>query len=117
MLKSEVDSKVLEFSQIYDTYHREVQASLGDSCADFIAKPVIDGEYVNYLTNKSGSITELSKSNEDINRVQKKLFDYFNSCTPLKNSSLESNRKTITYLVSHLDKFFCFKTQFRWQLL
>ncbi|MDD5868377.1 MAG: VWA domain-containing protein [Succinatimonas sp.] len=113
---SELDSRVIKFIPLYDAFYKEIYENLGEGYANIIAKPVLDGEYVNFYTNRSGEIGNFDKNflsesvfnslNDNLTNSKVKILNYLKAATPLKNSSLEPIRSDLIYIVSNLDKEF-----------
>ena len=99
---SELDSRVIKFIPLYDAFYKEIYENLGEGYANIIAKPVLDGEYVNFYTNRSGEIGNFDKNflsesvfnslNDNLTNSKVKILNYLKAATPLKNSSLEPIR-------------------------
>ncbi|MBP5243312.1 MAG: hypothetical protein J6Z28_01165, partial [Succinivibrio sp.] len=117
--KQEVSPQVLAYAPHAAMWDREIEMQLGQEYSAILAQPVIDGDYVNFLTPKSGEQIEVdssnrnqfSKASELLERRKEHVYSFLTSGKPLINKTLESSRADYAYAVAHAEKFFVLQNE------
>ncbi len=117
--KQEVSPQVLAYAPHAAMWDREIEMQLGQEYSAILAQPVVDGDYVNFLTPKSGeqievdssNLNQFSKASELLERRKEHVYSFLTSGKPLINKTLESSRADYAYAVAHAEKFFVLQNE------
>lgn len=117
--RNEVSPQVLSYAPFAAKWDREIELQLGQEYSAILAQPVVDGDYVNFLTPKSGdqievlssNLNQYSKAYELLNRRKEHVYNFLTSGKPLINHELESSRADYAYAVAHAEKFFVLQNE------
>ena len=109
---SEVDTQVLRFEKTAPLWEQELLTQLGDEYAELLAIPKIDGEYVNFLTYRTGDFVLINENNQEkyqdvlakADRLREKLHSFLTSDIKLVNKDLESERQKYDELICKAEK-------------
>ena len=109
---SEVDTQVLRFEKTAPLWEQELLTQLGDEYAELLAIPKIDGEYVNFLTYRTGDFVLINENNQEkyqdvtakADRLREKLHSFLTSDIKLVNKDLESERQKYDDLICKAEK-------------
>ncbi len=117
--RQEVSPQVLAYAPHAAQWDREIEQQLGQEYSAILAQPVVDGEYVNFLTPKSGEQIEVDSSNrsqfakasELLEKRKEHVYNFLISDKPLLNQELNSSRADYAYAVAHAEKFFVLQNE------
>src|SRR5574344_1507035 len=114
---SELNAKVKEYSFVANDWEKEISLNFPLEYVSIIAKPVLDGENVNFVTPLSGDVTPITSENESsyksildpFNAKREELYNFLASDKPLKNTNLQGSRELVAFIVGHSEKSFLVK--------
>ncbi len=117
--KNEVSPRVLSYSPYAKQWDEEIEKQLGLEYSGLLAQPVIDGDFVNFETQKTGDHVEVNDSNQGmfskqtvlLEQRKKKVHDFLSSDRPLINKELSSTREDYDYALAHSEKTFVLKNE------
>ncbi|SKA66210.1 von Willebrand factor type A domain-containing protein [Succinivibrio dextrinosolvens DSM 3072] len=115
--KTGVSDDLMSFSFVSKKWQKELLYQLNINTYTVFAQPIIDEDYVNFVTSVTGNFDYISEQNSFIYNKELKQYDkdlseilsFLQSNTKLNDQSLNSTRETLIRILKSLDKKYIFE--------